>query len=702
MAEAKRHPISPEDNWLLRRVADPQVSPDGVRVAYVLTRNDRESNERQSSVWVAPMEGRGPARAFTQGKKDGSPRWSPDGRYLAFISDRGEKGQVFLAPLDGGEARQLTKAPHGVNEIAWSPDGKRMAYVARAGEWKEPKDRDAAGKAAPRVIRDLRYRLDTIGYFDERRTHVFVADVETGEAKQITDGDWFDTQITWSPDGQSIAFSSDRERDRHQRQFRSDVWVVPASGGRARRLTRGRGAANFPVFSPDGRFVAFVGHENGEAASSKHSHLMIVPAAAGEAPRSLSAPLDRNAATVPGAQSSAWLPGSKGIVFLAQDRGTQALYRAGLQNGAVSKVLDGERQIHQISLAPDGSRIAFVASWSSAPAEVYAASLEAGARERNLSRAQDELLRTAELASTRRLAYRAPDGLEVEAFVLYPPGYRAGKRYPLTLYIHGGPHGQHPTWGFSMRPQALAGAGHVVLMPNPRGSSGYGEAFQEACVRDWGGGDYEDLMAGVDALVKRGVADPERLYVTGYSYGGFMTTWVIGHTQRFRAAVIGAPVADHVSMVGTSDIPLFSNYELGGTLHTDIEEWWERSPLKHLPNATAPVLIEHHEGDLRCPVGQAEEIFQHLKLLGKKVEFLRYPGGFHIMEFHAPSQDVDYMQRANAWFASHAPRAVRAKARASADGRRPRRAGLRVRKPAARQPAVVGSRAGGEDRTTRH
>jgi dipeptidyl aminopeptidase/acylaminoacyl peptidase len=669
VAEAKRHPICPEDNWLVKRLADPQVSPDGDRVAYVVTRNDKESNERHSAVWVAAIDGRVRARAFTHGKKDGTPRWSPDGRYLAFISDRGHKRQVFLAPLDGGEPRQLTKAPHGVNEMAWSPDGTRIAYVARVGEWKDPKDRDAAAKVAPRVIRNLRHRLDTIGYFDERRTHVFVVDVEAGAAKQITDGDWFDAQIAWSPDGKDIAFSSDRERQRHQRQFRSDVWVVAATGGRARKLTRSRGAASFPAFSPDGRFVAFVGHENGEAASSMHSHLMVVPAAGGAAPRSLSASLDRTATTTPGTQSFAWLPGGRGVVFLVQDRGTQALYRAGLQNGSVSRVLDGDRQILQLSLTPDGERIAFVAAWSSTPPELYATSLAGRARERNLSHANDQLLRAADVGATKRLTYRAPDGVEIEAFVLYPPGYRAGKRYPLTLYIHGGPHGQHPLWGFSMRPQALAGAGHVVLMPNPRGSSGYGEAFMQACVRDWGGKDYEDLMAAVDVLVKRGVADPDRLYVTGYSYGGFMTTWTVGHTGRFRAAIVGAPVSDHVSMVGTTDIPLFTNFELGGTLHTNIEEWWNRSPVKYLPNVTTPVLIEHHEGDLRCPVGQAEEIFQHLKLLGKEAEFVRYPGGFHILEYHAPSQDVDYMGRSIAWFASHAPVGRRAPARAVAASR---------------------------------
>ena len=205
--------------------------------------------------------------------------------------------------------------------------------------------------------------------------------------------------------------------------------------------------------------------------------------------------------------------------------------------------------------------------------------------------------------------------------------------------------------------QALAAAGYVVAMPNPRGSSGYGETFMHACVNDWGGGDYEDLMAVTDACVQKGIADPARLFVMGYSYGGFMTTWTIGHTDRFRAAIIGAPVSNQVSMRGTSDIPLFSDYNIGDTPYENSEEWRARSPVTYLPNVTSAVLIEHHEGDLRCPIGQAEEIFQNLKILGKEVEFLRYPGGFHGHLTHAPSQEIDFISRAVAWFDGHGGKA---------------------------------------------
>lgn len=674
MPKDGKRPLQPEDIYLLRTVTDPQMSPDGKRVAYVVSWNDRESDEARMAVYVAPVDGRRPARRFTQGTRDHSPRWSPDGRYLAFVSRRGEKNQLFLAPLDGGEAFQATKARFGISQPAWSPDGRRVAYVARVGEYKEAKDRSPIEKAAPRVIRDLRYKLDGIGFFDERRLHVFTVDVESGAETQVTDGDWNDEQPSWSPDGRWIAFVSDRERDRHQRQWRTDVWAVPSTGGRARKLTRSRGAASYPTFSPDGRYIAFVGHESGEAGSATNAHLLVVPAEGGRAPRSLSAPIDRSVVGHPVAvsgRSFAWLPDGEGLVFLAGDRGTVALYRADVANGSVSKVLGGERQVEAFALAPDGRRIAFTAVWASEPGEIYSATLDGG-RERNLSHANDELRGAVEFAPIRRMAYRAPDGLEIEAFVLYPPGYQRGKRYPTVLQIHGGPHAFHPS-GFTFMPhQSLAGAGYVVLLPNPRGSSTYGEEFTQACVGDWGGRDFEDLMAGVDELVRHGIADPDRLYVGGYSYGGFMTTWAVGHTDRFRAAVVGAPVANQVSMFGTGDIPRFDVYEVGATPFDDSEEYRRRSPVTYLANVKTPVLLLHHEGDLRCPIGQSEEVFQGLKLLNREVEFVRYPSGSHAV--HAPSQQVDRMRRTLAWYESHAPsgptrrrvarRRIRARARA--------------------------------------
>ncbi len=669
MPKTTKRGVRPKDLYTLRTVVDPQISPDGKQVAYVVTWADKDADETRMSVYLAPLDGRAPARRFTQGNKDHSPRWSPDGRHLAFVSDRGEKNQLFVAPLGGGEARQVTKARHGISNPAWSPDGKRVAYMARTGDYKESKERSPIEKAAPRVIRDLRYKLDGIGFFDERRTHIFTIDVATGDEKQTTDGDWYDDQPAWSPDGKTIAFVSDREPERHQRQWRSDLWVVPAGGGRARKLTQSRGAAVSPALSPDGRHIAFVGHEHGDEGSAKNIHLMVVPAQGGVA-RSVSAPIDRPVAGWPptGGRAFEWAGGDT-LLFIAGDRGTMALYRAGIANGSVSKVLDGERQIESFALSPDGRKVALSAVWLTQPWELYTSALNGRSREVNLSHTNDGLRRTVDTGRLERLTYRAPDGLEIEAFVLYPRDYKRRRPYPLAVNVHGGPHGYHPGCRAWIELQSLAAAGYVVLLPNPRGSTTYGEAFSEAVVRDWGGRDFEDIMAGVDELVARGVADPQRLYIGGYSYGGFMSTWAVGHTDRFQATVIGAPVANQVSMFGTGDIPLFDMHEIGGTPLDDPDEYRTRSPVSYLSNVSTPVLLLHHEGDLRCPMGQSEEIFQTLKLLGKEVEFVRYPGGFHTYNTHAPSQIIDHARRIIAWYDGHAP-----KRRA-----RPARAGKRVK-----------------------
>jgi dipeptidyl aminopeptidase/acylaminoacyl peptidase len=625
-------------------------------------------------VYIAPLAGGSPARRFTQGKKDHSARWSPDGRYLAFVSDRGEKNQLFVAPSDGGEARQLTHSKFGISNPAWSPNSKRIAYMARTGDYKETKEKSAVEKAAPRVIRDLRYKLDGIGFFDQRRTHIFTIDVETGEEKQITDGDWYDDQPAWSPDGKQIAFTSDRERERHQRQWRTDIWVVSAGGGKARKVTRSLGAAVSPAFSPDGSHIAFVGHEHGESGLAKNIHQMVVRAGGGE-PRSVSASLDRPVAGWPptGGRSFEWTRDGQAIVFIAGDRGIMSIYRAGIQNGSVSRLIDGERQIESFALSSDGRRVAFTAAWLTQPWELYTTSLNGLSRETNLSRANEDLRKKVELGRLERIEYKAPDGLAIEAFVLFPPNYRSSRRYPLAVNVHGGPHSFHPGTRGWTEMQTLAGAGYVVLLPNPRGSTTYGESFSEAVVRDWGGRDYEDILAGVDYLVDQGIADPDRQYIGGYSYGGFMSTWAIGHTDRFRATVIGAPVSNQVSMFGTGDIPLFDMHEIGGTPLDSPDEYRLRSPVSYLANVKTPVLLLHHEGDLRCPIGQSEEIFHALRILGKEVEFVRYPGGFHTYNTHAPSQIVDHARRIVGWYNSHAPRSKPSRAE-----RKSRRAKARV------------------------
>jgi dipeptidyl aminopeptidase/acylaminoacyl peptidase len=325
-------------------------------------------------------------------------------------------------------------------------------------------------------------------------------------------------------------------------------------------------------------------------------------------------------------------------------------------------VVDGDLQAQGLALAPDEKSVVFASVWSSELPEIRVASLGRARSLRALSAANAKLAARVEFGRTERITYASSDGLEIEAFVVYPPGAgkaRPGKSgarkgpHPTILEIHGGPHGAHPATFNMLRTQALAGAGYVVLLPNPRGSTSYGERFERGCIGDWGGGDYEDLMAGLDELVERKIADPKRLFASGYSYGGYMSSWMVGQTRRFRAAVIGAPITDLVSAFGTDDIPHYNIESMGGTPETHFEEYRKRSPLTYVQNVETPCLLLHWEGDLRCPIAQSEQFFIGLRLLGREAELVRYPGGAHGVR--TPSQDVDYAERELAWFALHTP-----------------------------------------------
>jgi dipeptidyl aminopeptidase/acylaminoacyl peptidase len=662
MAPSKARPVQPEDLYELKTVNDARVSPDGKTVAYVLRWYERDADEVRSSIYVASMDDSARGRRFTYGNKDNSPRWSPDGRWLAFVCKRGEEPeQIFLAPLEGGEPRQLTKAKFGAGQPAWSPDSQQIAYVARTGDFKEIKDRTPIERSAPRVVRDVAYKFDGVGLFDERRHHLFLVNVDEGKERQLTDGDWHDEHPSWSPDGSRIVFVSDRTPKRWQRHFLRDVWMLPISGGRPRKLTRSRGGASYPAFSPDGTCVAYVGHEHGDDFFGKNTELLVVPLEGNIPPRSFSSTLDRSVASSPLMPSPpSWSADGSSLFFLASDRGTLSLYCSNIKDGATVKLLGGDRAIDSFSFAPNGGSIAFSASDPDHPSEIWMASLDNPAVEANVSHANEELLQNVLFGHQERMTYRAADGMEIEALVLYPPGYTSDRRCPLALQIHGGPHGDHIS-SFILGFQSLAAAGYVVLLPNPRGSGSYGEAFTRACIADWGGKDFDDLMTGVDELISRGVADPARLYVGGYSYGGFMTTWTVGKTDRFQAAAVGAPVTNLTSMYGTSDIPLFLEHETGGTPLTARNAYNERSPVAHLNNVRTPVMLYHSEGDMRCPIGQSEEIFQTLKLLGREVEFLRYPGGSHNQS--TPSQTIDRMHRVRNWFDSHPKRTGKPSAR---------------------------------------
>lgn len=639
----------PDDVWLLRTVGDPQMSPDGSSVAFVVGTPDRATDKTATTIWVAPADGSSPARQFTSGPEDASPRWSPDSRWLAFVAERGHGPQLHLASLDGGEARALTETPHGVSQPVWAPDGRRLAFVAKTGEWKKPEDRSPVERSAPRIVTGLYHRYDGLGAFDDRRAHLFVIGVDGGEPTQVTDGDWDDADPDWSPDGRELAFVSDRSDTRFDEAHR-DVWVVSVGGARRlRRLTRGRGTAASPRWSPDGTTIAYIGYEHADGDSASNTHLLAVAARQPRAPRSLSGALDRTVwgfLRAPGV-THAWIDAGTALLFVAVDRGSLSIYRCVLDGSAPELVVGGDRQITALHVS--GGTIAFLSQWPSNPPEVYCTALD-GTGERRISNANADL-RSVRLAPVKRISHTAADGQRIESFVMVPHGHSKSRPAPLLLEIHGGPHGWHPQVVMLGLYQSIVAAGYVVILPNPRGSHGYGEEFARACVGDWGGADFEDLLGAVDHLVERGDADPQRLYVAGYSYGGFMASWAVGHTGRFAAACISAPVADMASMWGTTDIPNFSEFEMGALPWERPDVYAKHSPVSYLPDVKTPVQLFHWEGDLRCPIGQADEVFQGLRKLGREVVMVRYPGGFHIVR--TPSQMADFVTRHLDWFNTH-------------------------------------------------
>lgn len=639
--------MQPQDVYELTGVGDPRISPDGSRIAYVVGSTDGEANDYRASIWVAPLDGSEEPRRFTFGeKRDGSPRWSPDGRWLAFTSSRGgEKApaQIFVLPAAGGEARKLTDLKESVEEIVWSPDSSRLAFTARARDaaYEEEDER----KRAPRRVTRLFYKLDSVGWTTDRRKHVFVVDLEGGEPRQLTQGEGEHDLPTWSPDGRRLVLSALRDDD-WDRTLVSHLWELDPETGEGRRLTQDGSSYETPAFSPDGtRIACRVSPEDG---TYPHHQQIAVLNADGTAERVLTASLDRQCAPYPDFREPVW--DGERIVFTIEDGGNVHLYAVAADGSAEPQLLVGGEQVIANYDARDG-RLAYTATTHTTMRELYVD----GDRRTDVGRAFTE---GRELVEPERFTARSADGYEVDAWVVRPAGFEEGKRYPTLLSIHGGPFTQYGT-GFFDEFQVYAGAGYAVLFANPRGGSGYSEAHGRAIrgpIGDagpgWGTRDYEDLMAVVDTALERfGFVDPERLGVIGGSYGGYMTSWIIGHTNRFKAAVSERAVNNLVSAFGSSDLFWVFEKQFGGPLWEHMDAWIERSPSTYAPQMETPVLVLHSESDLRCNIEQGEHLFTMLRLLGKEAEMLRFPAESHeLSRAGSPIHRVTRFEAILEWF----------------------------------------------------
>ena len=657
MTDSARRPMVPEDLFRIRFVSDPQFHPGGRRIAFVVTTLSEARDEYLSGIWVVDADG-GEPRPFTRGpRRDTAPRWSPDGHWLAFVSEREKKGkgQLHVMPADGGEPVRLTDLKPGVTSPAWSPDGRRLAFVSRVGGWQEPTDEEERERSKPpRVIDVLKYKSNGVGFVYDQPQQIFVIARDGGAPRQLTTGAFDNRHPAWAPDGRHLAFVSARHAERDE-DGAADVFVTAVAGGDPRQLTRTEGPAAAPAFSPDGRTIAYLGHGDPRGVS-RHSRVYTVPVDGGP-PVCRTAAFDRNCESMMDAVGPQWIGRAGALLFQADDEGDAPVFRlTTTRDAAPERLIGGTRQITGFSTSADGARIAFTATDDTAPAEVFVCGAD-GTGERRLTDLNREWRAEVALAQPERFRFERA-GFTVDGWVIPPFGRHAGRRYPVLLNVHGGPASQYGHRFFDEF-QVYAGAGYAVVYVNPRGSRGYSEAFARAVVGDWGGGDYEDVMAGLDEALRRyDFLDPDRLGVMGGSYGGFMTSWIVGHTRRFRAACSERAVNAMWSMYGTSDIGFWFQeaHALGRPPWEDLKWYVEHSPLSYARDIHTPLLILHSESDLRCPMEQAEQLYVALKKLGRTVRFVRFPDENHeLSRSGRPRHRLARFRILLEWFAEHLP-----------------------------------------------
>jgi dipeptidyl aminopeptidase/acylaminoacyl peptidase len=618
----------PEDIYELVNAGDPRISPDGSRVAFVVTASDREANEYRGAIWVVPLDGSAEPRRFTSGeRRDSTPRWSPDGNWLAFASNRGDDKthmNLYVIPAEGGEARRLTDLKENVEEIVWSPDSKRIAFIARVRDAAYDEEDDK--KRLPRRFTRVFHKLDSVGFTGDRRTHLFVVELDGGEPKQVTHGDFEHGGVAWSLDGKHIVIGGMRD-ERWDVELVNRLYSVDVDGdAEPKALTGDEGSYGDPSFSPDGGRIAY--RWTPEDGTYPHHSQLGVMNADGSDPKLLTTSLDLQCGPYPDSRDPVW-DGDR-IVFTVEDGGNLHLYAVAADGSSEpERLLDGERVISAFDMH-DG-KLAYVASTHTTMRELYL-----GTEGRRATKVGDAFVEGRTLAEAERFTAVSADGYEVDAWIVRPAGFEPGTRYPAVLTIHGGPFSQYTT-SFFDEVQVYSGGGYVVLFSNPRGGSGYSEEHARA-IRGpvngagpgWGTRDYEDVMAVVDTALERfDFIDPERLGVIGGSYGGFMTSWIIGHTNRFKAAVSERAVNNLLSMFGSSDLFWVFERQFGGPMWENVDVYLERSPSTYAKQMDTPVLVLHSEQDLRCNIEQGEHLFTLLRLLGKDVELVRFPAESH-------------------------------------------------------------------------
>jgi len=645
-SETQKRNLIVDDVLAIKDVYDPQVSPDGKWIAFVVDVYNKRADEWNADIFMVPFGGGEAIRLSASEKEDNTPRWSPDNKWLAFKSKRGKKKQIYLLNRNGGDAIQLTDIRQGVEDFSWSPDGKNLALVikdADPDENYEEEEDDAKDKTErPIVITRLQFLYDEYGFLKELYKHIYTIDIETKAMKQITSGPnddagpvWSSYTSTpqWSPDGKQILFVSNRTTNPDSNR-NLDLFVIPAEGGEPKQLTTNRGTDENPVWSPDGKQIAYQTVVKPEMLWYEMKKMAIIPAAGGD-PKFLTKELDRNT------WQYSFSADSKQIYFVLEDHGTQTLASISTSGSEINRDLTGQKAVADYSIGPQG--IALLAGRHDLPNEVFTFT---NARTQQVSKINASALANVRLGTTARVEFKSKDGTHVEGFVTKPPDFDGSKNYPLILWIHGGPTAQYFE-EFEFRSQIFAAKGYVVLRVNPRGSTGYGEAFCKAIFAEWGNVDYDDVMAGVDHLIKLGYIDENRMGVGGWSYGGMLTDHVITKTTRFQAAISGASELNYLMDYGADHYQNEWEVELG--LPWEKPEAYTRiSPFFKIKNVTTPTLVVCGKEDVNVPLVNSEQLYQALKRLGVDTMLIVYPGEPHT--FYTPSYHKDRYERYLAWY----------------------------------------------------
>lgn len=636
--------LGPETLFEMESVAGPAISPDGAQIVFTRGWVDKMKDQGRSNLWIVDRNGER-LRELTSGSwRDSAPVWSPDGKRLAFLSDRDGSSQIHVMWADTREVAQLTRLERGPSNIKWSPDGKQIAFTMRVPDKepaltiKLPERPEGAQWARPAVVVDrMSWASDGIGPVPKGHMHVFVIDAVTGGTpRQVTSGKYNHMSFDWSADGKSLYVSGIRKPDAEYLRNDSEIYLFSLDGGEPKALTSRRGPDTNPLVSPNGRHVAYGGYD--DQMFTMHLASIYLMDASGANQKLLAGGLPSSPSQLE------WAPDSSGLYYIMQERGEAHLYFLPL-NGGPKRLTSGTNLLSSVSLSQRGQAAAVRTAFHQ-PGVLVTFDLKAPDQVKTLVDVNSDVLQGKALGAVEELWFTAPDGVKSQGWLIKPVGFEPGKKYPLVLYIHGGPWSMYNV-GFNWAWQNFAADGYGVLYTNPRGSTGYGQEFVNGIQYSYPGKDYDDLMAGVDEALRKGWIDDRNLFVCGGSGGGVLTAWIVGHTDRFRAAVSMRPVINWHSFVGTTDGVMWYD-QFRKKPWEDPMEYAVRSPLHHVGKVKTPTMVMTGEADLRTPMSQSEEYYRALKLRKVDTLLVRMPDEFH--GWRRPSHQLAQQLYLLAWF----------------------------------------------------